>query len=143
MTFVVDASVALKWFFADEPQAAEAFAVVRDGAVLIAPNLVIAETCNAAWRSARLGLIEHVAVAEIAAILPRFFDELISAAILAPRGVAIAAQLDHPVYDCLYIALAEARQIPLVTADARLLAKLAGSPWAANALDLADYRIGP
>lgn len=142
MTFVVDPSVALKWFLADEPQAAEAFAVVRDGAVLIAPDLVIAETYNAAWRSTRLGLIE-VEVAEIAAILPRFFDELISAATLAPRGVAIAAQLDHPVYDCLYIALAEARQIPLVTADARLLAKLAGSPWAANTLSLTDYRVSP
>jgi predicted nucleic acid-binding protein len=50
VTLVVDASVARKWFLVDEPLAAEA---------LIAPDIVIAEVCNAAWRSARLGRINQ------------------------------------------------------------------------------------
>ncbi len=143
MTIVVDASVALKWFLLDEPCADEALAIVQSGAALIAPDLLIAEVCNAAWRSARLGRLRHDQVSEIANALPRFFDALVGAATLAPRAVAIAGQLDHSVYDCLYVALAEARQATLVTADRPLLAKLGRTGWAANALDLADYRVSP
>ncbi len=139
MTFIVDASVALKWFLPDEPDAATALAIVADGSALIAPDILIAEVCNGAWRSARLGRIGQDQVKEIAIILPRFFDLLVSAAALAPRAVALAAELDHPVYDCLYVALAEARQAKLITADARLLGKLRHTPGAANALLLADY----
>lgn len=82
-------------------------------------------------------------VHEIAAILPRFFDALVGAAALAARAVAIAGELDHPVYGCLYVTLAEARQARLVTADARLLGKLRGTSWEAKALNLTDYQTGP
>ena len=139
MTLVVDASVALKWFLGDEPLAAEAVAIIRDGTPLIAPDLLIAEVCNAAWRSRRLGRIGPDQVKEIAALLPRFFDALVGASTLAPRAVAIAGELDHRVYDCLYVTLAEARQAKFVTADARLLGKLRQTAWEANVLHLADY----
>jgi predicted nucleic acid-binding protein len=139
---VVDASVAAKWFFATEPHAAEALALARDDPGLVAPDLVVAEICNAAWKSMRLGRIELANLEEIAATLPRYFAELVGVVALAPRASAIAAQLDHPVYDCFYLALAEARRLPLVTADTRLLAKLAGSAWSASAVRLADYRSG-
>jgi predicted nucleic acid-binding protein len=139
VTLVVDASVALKWFLPDEPLADEALAIIRDGSGLIAPDILVAEVCNGAWRSARLGRIGQDQVHEIAAILPRIFESLIGAASLAPRAVAIAGAIDHPVYDCLYAALAEVRQVPLVTADTRLVRKLRSTSWAANALYLADY----
>ncbi len=139
MILVVDASVALKWFLADEPDAAKALAIVQDGAALIAPDILIAEVCNAAWRSARLGRIGRDQVQEIAAILPRFFDLLVGAAALALRAVILAEALDHPVYDCLYLALAETRQAKLITADTRLLGKLRQTPCKAQALHLADY----
>jgi predicted nucleic acid-binding protein len=51
----------------------------------------------------------------------------------------IASQLDHPVYDCFYLALAEARDALLVTADRRLLRKLRGTPWVERVVNLADY----
>lgn len=142
MTAVIDASVAVKWFFVSEPHAAEAYALLREEAEPIAPDIVIAEACNAAWKSLRLGRIRPDKLAEIAVTLPRYFAELADAAALAPRAVAIAAQLDHPVYDCLYLALSEARDALLVTADVRLLSKLSGTPWAARARSLADYRSG-
>jgi len=140
---VVDASVALKWFLPDEPLGAEALAILTGGSVLIAPDILIAEVCNGAWRSARLGRIGQDQVKEIAAILPRFFDGLIGTATIAPLAVAIAGELDHPVYDCLYVALAEARQARLVTADTRLLEKLRQSRWAAISLPLAEYGVCP
>ena len=143
MTLAVDASVALKWFLPEERLADEALAIIRDGSGLIAPDILVAEVCNGAWRSARLGRIGQDQVDEIAAILPRIFEALIGAASLAPRAVAIAAAIDHPVYDCLYVALAEVRQVPLITADARLLGKLRSTPWAATTLHLADYAKTP
>ena len=143
MSLVVDASVALKWFLPDEPLAPEALAILREGSPLIAPDILIAEVCNAAWRSARLGRIGQDQVNAIAAILPRFFDDLVGAAGLVSRAVVIAGELDHPVYDCLYVALAEARRVRFVTADTRLLGKLRQTPWAANTLYLADFAENP
>jgi predicted nucleic acid-binding protein len=142
VTLVIDASVALKWFLPDEPHMDEALAVVQEGSPLVAPDILIAEVCNGAWRSARLGRISQQQVAEIAAIAPRFFDALVPAANLASRAVAIAGQLDHPVYDCLYLALAELRQIRLITADAQLLTKLHKTPWAARTAYLAEHAAG-
>jgi predicted nucleic acid-binding protein len=138
---VVDASVAFKWFLADEPFGAEALAVLRKDVALIAPEIVVAEVCNAAWRSARLGRISESQADEIARFLPRLFDELIGTAAFAPRAVAVAFELGHPVYDCFYLVIADARQTNLVTADTRLLARLAGTRWSAMALHLSDAAI--
>lgn len=140
MTCVVDASVALKWFIAEEPHWPEALGLVQSGEILIAPDLLVAETCNAGWRSLRSARVAYAQLERIATALPQYITEFVRTAPLAPRAVAIAVQLDHPVYDCLYFALAEARQVPLVTADGRLLAKLTGSPWAGLAIHIADYR---
>jgi predicted nucleic acid-binding protein len=143
VSLIVDASVALKWFLLDEPHAGQALAIVRDEASLIAPDILIAEVCNAAWRSAKLGRLHRDQVDEIAANLPRFFDLLVSATGLARRAVAIAGQLDHPVYDCLYLALAEAEQIDLVTADLQLLNKVRASSWGQWAVNLSEYNLRP
>lgn len=139
MIAVIDASVALKWFLPDEPSAEEARAIVAAGTTLIAPDLVIAEVCNGAWRAARLGRLSGDQVGEIAASLAQFFKRLWSAAPLASRAVTIAGEIDHPVYDCLYVALAEAQQAPLVTADTVLLGKLSRAPWQDRAVSLADF----
>jgi predicted nucleic acid-binding protein len=50
--------------------------------------------------------------------------------------VAIARDLDHPDYDCFYLALAEQRQATLVTADRRLLNRVRGTQWASVAMGL-------
>lgn len=139
MSVVVDASVAFKWFVPDEQLATEAGAVLSRDPVLLAPDFLIAEVCNIAWRSVRLGRIAARQADSIAAVLAGFFSSLTATALLAPRAVAIARELDHPVYDCLYLALAEARRTTLVTADTRLLAKLSGSGWEASAVALASY----
>ncbi len=48
----------------------------------------------------------------------------------------MAVDLRHPVYDCFYLALAEAEEAPLVTADRRLLTRLTGTPWEERAVSL-------
>jgi predicted nucleic acid-binding protein len=142
VSLVVDASVALKWFLSEEPHASQALALVQDGSTLIAPDFLITEVCNAAWRSARLGRMSQAQVDEIAASLPRFFDALVSATRLAPRAVAIAGHIDHPVYDCLYLALAEAERASLITADMQLLGKVRATSWEQWAMNLSEYNSG-
>lgn len=139
MTLVIDASVALKWYLSDEPHAAEAHAILGAGETLIAPDIIIAEVCNAAWLGVRASRIRDTQAQEIARCLPNLFDVLVSGSALAERGMAIAIQLDHAAYDCFYLALAQARDVLLVTADRRLIRKLRGTPWAARASHLVDY----
>jgi len=55
------------------------------------------------------------------------FSGLVGAPRLASRAFGLARRLDHPAYDCLYLALAELERTHVVTADRRLLKKLVGT----------------
>jgi len=44
---------------------------------------------------------------------------------LVRRALVLAHRLKHPVYDCVYLALAQSEGAALVTADERLLARIA------------------
>ncbi len=48
---------------------------------------------------------------------------------LLGRARAIADALDHPVYDCIYLAAAEAAQSPVVTADRRFFDRAIAGGW--------------
>ena len=50
--FVVDASVAIKWFV-PEIHAEAARRLLREGITLLAPDLIWAEVANALWRMRR------------------------------------------------------------------------------------------
>ncbi len=126
MALIVDASVAIKWFV-DESGADRARSLWQRRADLVAPDLLVPEVCSAMWRKVRLGQAIPDQAAEAADRLRANLLELRPTAPLAPRAMAIALDLGHPVYDCFYLALAELEQSPLVTADQRLLGQLSGS----------------
>lgn len=128
MTLVIDASVVLRWFI-EAPGSEAAVALLDREEPLIAPELVVAEVANAAWKLSRAGEIDGRQARETAGAIASSFSALVPLAPLAPRAFEIATALDHPVYDCLYIALAEAEDAALVTADDRLARRLARSPW--------------
>lgn len=128
MTIVVDASVALKWLL-PEPDSVDAEGVASGNHVLIAPTLVIAESCNAVWKRLRTGEVAADHAQLVVARLPMFFDALVADANLAPMAMTIARALDHPVYDCFYLALAEKEAAALVTADRRLVERVRATPW--------------
>jgi predicted nucleic acid-binding protein len=136
MEIVVDASVAVKWFV-EEPGTSAARDQLTAGPRLIAPDLVIAEVCNALWSRVRGGGIDKAQALTAVDLVARYFEELTPAAGLRERAFAMALELGHPVYDCFYLALAESRGTQLVTADGRLLARLQGSPLLALAQPLA------
>jgi predicted nucleic acid-binding protein len=134
MTLVVDASVALKWFVAED--GSDVAVALLDGEALIAPDLVLAEVCNAAWKSLRRGEIDHAQFDEVATDLTQVFQRLVTLDRLVRPAAALARDLDHPIYDCFYLALAEAEDAPLVTADRRLVAALGTTPLAARVRSL-------
>ena len=136
MTVVVDTSVALKWLL-PEPDSAMAERVASADHLLIAPTLLIAESCNAIWNRLRRGEVTADHAQLVVARLPKFFDSLVGDAGLAPMAMTIASALEHPVYDCFYLALAERLGTKLVTADGRLMAVLSGTPWESRIAGLA------
>lgn len=128
MTTVLDASVALKWFI-EEDGSEQAAALVAGSELLIAPDLIMAEVCNAAWKAVRAGTMLPAQQDYAASRLPAILDELVPLPPLAKRAAEMSRILDHPAYDCFYLALAEQRAAPLVTADRRLLGRVKGTEW--------------
>ena len=142
MTPIIDASVACKWFVSEtDSEAAEA--LLGRGGGLLAPDLIVPEVCNVACLKLRQG---EIAVKQAAAMvdgLPDLLDELVPSAQLAARAFAIASSLARPAHDCFYLALAELRDTRLVTADRRLLGRLAKTPWARLLVGLDGAAISP
>jgi predicted nucleic acid-binding protein len=126
MTVVVDASVAVRWCFPlDRSDSADN--VLRSGERLVAPDLVLAELTNAAWKIVTFGGGAADVTLAMMRKVERTFDELVPSAVLKDLALEMAIELRHPAYDCFYLALAQLRGIQLVTADDRLLRQCAGT----------------
>ncbi len=120
MKYVLDSSVALKWVL---PEADSAKAIrLRDEYQnglheLIAPDIFLPEIANGLASAERQGRIKP---GESAILL---HDVLRAAPAFHPtpplllRAMALAIATRRAVYDCIYLALAEAERCELVTAD--------------------------
>lgn len=139
--WVVDASVAFAWFAA-VPNAEQASRLLEAGpsTLLLAPDLVLVELLNAAWKSRRLGAITSEQFQMLANRASEPFSRLFPSSTLLARAAHWCHELEHPAYVCLYVALAERERATLITADQRLLRKLqqprAGLP---AVIDLANF----
>lgn len=136
---VIDASVAVKWFV-PELRSDEADALSTGGLRLIGPTLIRLEVANAFSKKLRSGLVTLDHAVEYMALLPQYFDELVDSQICLPAALAMAHELDHPVYDCIYVETARRRDGVLVTDDQRLIRKLQRSTWARFVVALSDWR---
>ena len=138
MRLVVDASVAVKWLVVEE-DAEVAQEVATSGHDLHAPRLMASEVANTVWRKARAGEIDHrtagVLLANVSNMPVRWNDdEAVSA-----DAVRLALALDHPVYDCVYLALAHRIGAVMLTADRRFLTAVASTEHGESVLTLAGY----
>jgi predicted nucleic acid-binding protein len=126
MKFVVDASVAVKWF-ADEPLFDKARELQRHS--LAAPDLIFAEVANVMWKLWRKGVLtdaHHAARGEALKDAPLAVTPVRD---LLASAMRLARELDHPVYDCFYLALAVREGYPVITADQRFAGAAAGHPY--------------
>ncbi|RMH32110.1 MAG: PIN domain-containing protein [Nitrospirae bacterium] len=121
MKVVVDASVAVKWFV-EEPRSRHAERLLQQATTLLAPDLLVAEVLNTAWKKYRSQDITADHAKTIVLALPAMIDLLIPSLELAESALKLALHHNHPVYDCLYVALAQRDDLPLVTDDAKLIA---------------------
>ena len=118
---ITDASVVVKWFTV-EALSEDARQLLSASEVLTAPDLLAIELANAMWGKVRRSEIgEPAATRAVAAVTTGDDIQLRPSLPLLPRAFELARSLDHPVHDCVYLALAEELDQPLVTADQRFV----------------------
>ncbi|PYM60662.1 MAG: PIN domain nuclease [Candidatus Rokuibacteriota bacterium] len=118
-TVVVDASVAVQWF-ANEPGAAAAARLLERDDVLVAPDLMTVEAANAWRKKTRRLEMSRADLEQAVASLLALDIEWVPTRGLAMLAARQALEIGHPVYDCLYLALAGQRSARLATVDDRL-----------------------
>lgn len=122
---LIDCSAVMKWKLASEPFAAEAHELLLDGEAeaveLCSPDQLRAEVVNAflkAHRRNRLSLDE--ARDGLREVLTYPFTLYRTTARVVSRAFEIAVGHHQHAYDCIYVAMAEAKRIEFWTGDDRL-----------------------
>ena len=131
VSLVVDAGVVAKWFVAEE-LAAEADRLRPLVGTLAAPDFCLVELANIAWKKVRQGSILADEARAILSLLRQSGVRFLPSPPLLEGALDLARELDHPVYDCLYVAAMDLLGVRFVTWDKPLHAKLAGSRFGAS-----------
>jgi len=122
VTIVIAASIAVKWVL-NEPRTEAALALRHEQ--LMAPVLWLAEAANALWRHVRLGeLTGEQALARMSDLAKAPVASMPIEPHIA-RALELATGASHPVYDCLYLALALHQRTHVMTDDRRFAAAAA------------------
>ncbi len=121
MTLVVcDASVLLKLLVEEEDT--HLARSLASSCHISVPEIAVAEIGNALWVRLHDGRLKPD---DTESLIEKFLDAPLDVRPLRPLTAAalrIAHRLDHPIYDCYYLALAESLAVPLVSADRRFIA---------------------
>jgi predicted nucleic acid-binding protein len=121
---VIDASVAIKWVITED--GTEAANRLRwSGTALHAPDLLVPEAGNILWKKIQRHELTKTEAELACGILRLAKIEIHAMGSQALLALEMAVELEHPVYDTTYLALARTLAMPMVTADRRLVNKLA------------------
>ena len=130
----VDASVVVDWIAPGVdpglPSISLLARLAADKAEILAPRLLMEEVSNALLTGVRRGRWSGAAADVAHALLRDLPVRLADEPRDLERAWDLARRYDnHPVYDMIYVALAERRGMQLLTADAALRAVLVGFDW--------------
>lgn len=132
-TFVVDASVAVKWYV---PEVLSNEAVgfletsLENNFLLLAPDLIVYEIGNILWKKCRRKeLTAGDARKVIEAITDSFPIKVIDSNKFLAVAFEIAHAYDRTVYDSLYLALSKITECRLITADEHLVNAIKDLNW--------------
>jgi len=129
--FVVDASVAAKWFLPENGEALvdQAAALLdqydRKQVQFVVPDLFYVEIASAIWKAVRVGRVSRAFGDQALVLLTEREFATVPSLKLLDGAFQIAADYGRTVYDCLYVALAMQTKSQLITADERLANALA------------------
>jgi predicted nucleic acid-binding protein len=124
--FVLDASVAAKWFLpADQEQyTAEAASIYRmhqeNKVRFLVPDVFWVEVANVFWKTSRRGLWTAIQARTALDDLRTLQFDSIESRHLLSLAYTIATEFDRTLYDSVYIALAVTENCEMLTADERL-----------------------
>ena len=117
---IVDANIVVHWFAVTE--FSSAVAPLRNRNDLAAPAIILVEAANVLYKNSRRGTLDPRRCGRSVRLLEYLFVDLVRDGNLLPLALDLALANNHPVYDCLYLALALERRKPFATADRRLAA---------------------
>jgi len=125
--WVVDASVVVKWYVPEDDTPA-ALELRKSEVKLAAPDLLFAELANILWKLVRRGeMTQSRAIEIIEKIVEAPFVTYTNES-LARDAIDLALATGLSAYDASYVALAARLNVQCITADQRLVRKLAGTP---------------
>jgi predicted nucleic acid-binding protein len=132
---LLDTSVAVKWFVTEEGSERAADlqqAHLWDDLQLHAPDILLMESANAL----RYAGLSEKRIVEDLETFPALGVEIIPFSIgVLNSAISLSLKYDLAVYDSYFLALAQALEMPLITADRRMLSRLTAED---GALDLKD-----
>lgn len=130
---IIDASVVFKWI-AEEEGSDRALALI--GQRLAAPLLMLSEVGNALRKKSVNEEIDPLVAFDEDLGRIALLVDLVDERVAVPRALAMSRALAHPIYDCVYLALAEIEGATLVTADVKFVRKVAQTIWAPHIISL-------
>lgn len=136
---IIDTSV-LYDSLVDAPFSNHARALMRSDEPLRSPDLILIEIASALTRAVRRGDLANTVAVSLHERARRIAPETDPAERLIDRAFTLSLELRHPVSDCIFLAQAEALADTLATADEHFLRKLTGTPYAARAIHVGDWR---
>ena len=138
MTWVVDASIAVKWVI-PEVLSDKADRLRAGDDEMLAPDLLLVEVANALWKKTAGREISPMDADRALHLVSESGIDLRPTAPLLSRAMHLARRLDHPVYDCVYLALAEHEHASFVTADRGLLRRVSARSLQTPIIDLRTF----
>jgi predicted nucleic acid-binding protein len=118
--FVVDASVAIKWFV-DEPDSPLAERLLDFGGRLAAPRMLMNEIASGLWKNYFRNKISRETALASLAEAEKIIESWHGDAALLTAAMGLALDLRHHIYDCIYLVLARELGTCCVSSDQKLL----------------------
>ena len=135
--YVVDASVAAKWFF-EEDHTETAASVLDSRHQLHVPDFFRLELDSVICKRIRRGEITDLEGQRIRDALKVFPLQYHSVDLFEDAAFELAVRTRRSLYDCLYLALALLLDARLITADRRFYEALQTSPFSEHLCWIAD-----
>lgn len=115
---IIDTNVIIQFYFGDRPPSLDLSMYHLE-----APNFVKIELVNVLRKAHFLNKIPRETLEQVyndgIALITNFHDN----EVLLDLAKDISFQLNHPIYDCLFLALALKINMPFLSSDTRLLVK--------------------